>query len=129
MRFSGSQLYDLRLQRNMSRADLAFAIRSISAGQIRATERGVRGWEKDENVPRGEALPAIAAALDCEMLELYEGARTSSGAEADDDEDRAARVRRLRAELVLAGRDDLAADLAVLAKSIDPRPLATVADV
>lgn len=71
MTFSGSALYQLRLKKNMSRADLAVAIRRTSGGRIKATERGIRGWEKDEYVPRGDAIPAIAAALDCQVDELY----------------------------------------------------------
>lgn len=83
MRFSGTSLYQHRLKQNMSRADLAHAIRRSSHGQIKATERGVRGWEKNEYAPRGEAIPALAAALGCEMSELYE----TNGATADDDEE------------------------------------------
>lgn len=71
MRFSGASMYQLRLKRNMSRADLAVAIRRSSGGRIKATERGVRGWEKDEYVPRADAVPAIAAALGCEIADLY----------------------------------------------------------
>ncbi len=71
MHFNGQALYQLRLRNDMSRADLAVAIRRVSGGSVKATERGIRGWEKNEYVPRGEAVPAIAQALGCEISELY----------------------------------------------------------
>lgn len=71
MRFSGEILYQRRLRQNMSRADLAHAIRKVSNDQVKATERGVRGWEKNEYVPNGGAVPAIAGALGCEIEDLY----------------------------------------------------------
>lgn len=66
----------------MSRADLAHAVRHASNGQVKATERGIRGWEKGEYTPRGEAMPAIAAALDCGISDLYETVSDSDDAEA-----------------------------------------------
>jgi transcriptional regulator with XRE-family HTH domain len=71
MSFNGDVLYQLRLKNNMSRADLAVAIREGSSGNVKATERGIRGWEKGEYAPRGDALPAIAGALGCEIADLY----------------------------------------------------------
>lgn len=61
----------MRLRADMSRADLATAVRKTSNGDIKASERGVRGWEKGEYVPAGETVVAIAAALDCDVKELY----------------------------------------------------------
>lgn len=83
MRFDGQALYQLRLRRDMSRADLATAVRSASDGRIKATERGVRGWEKNEYVPRGEALAAIATALGCDVPTLFGAA----GVAGDEDEE------------------------------------------
>lgn len=71
MRFSGQAMYQLRLKKDMSRADLAVAIRRASGGKIKATERGVRGWEKDEYVPRGDAVAAIATTLEVDVTALY----------------------------------------------------------
>lgn len=71
MRFSGAALYQRRLKKDMSRADLASAIRRASGDTIKATERGIRGWEKGEYVPRGDAVPALAAALGVKVDELY----------------------------------------------------------
>lgn len=112
MRFNGEALYQHRLRKDMSRADLATAIRRASRGEIKATERGIRGWEKNEYTPHGESVPAIAVALGCDIENLYE---TSAATSATDEEDRVSRLRRVRAELILAGRDDLADDLRVLA--------------
>ena len=67
----------------MSRADLAHAIRRSSRGEIKATERGIRGWEKNEYVPHGESVPAIASALGCEIGDLFE----MNGKASDDDEE------------------------------------------
>jgi transcriptional regulator with XRE-family HTH domain len=86
MQFSGSLLYQRRLNKNMSRADLAHAVRRSSQGQIKATERGVRGWEKNEYAPRGEVIPALASALGCEMADLYEV--NGKNAIEDDEESR-----------------------------------------
>jgi transcriptional regulator with XRE-family HTH domain len=83
MRFSGDALYQRRLRKNMSRADLAHAIRHASRDEIKATERGIRGWEKNEYTPHGASVPAIARALDCEIGDLYE----QNGNASDDDEE------------------------------------------
>lgn len=88
MRFSGDALSQRRLARNMSRADLAVAIRRVSGGEIKATERGVRGWEKNEYTPHADSVPAIAEALECNTGDLFE----SNGRHVDDDEDRGAKV-------------------------------------
>lgn len=64
----------------MSRADLAHQVRQISRGEIKASERSVRGWEKNEYVPAGETVPVLALAVDCAVAELY-------GADADDEEE------------------------------------------
>jgi transcriptional regulator with XRE-family HTH domain len=85
MRFSGQALCQQRLRANMSRSDLAMAIRQASHGRVKATERGIRGWEKGEYTPRAEAMPSIAAALGCEIIDLY-----GDGASLEDDEEAAA---------------------------------------
>lgn len=69
----------------MSRSDLAMAIRRVSRGGVKATERGIRGWEKGEYTPRAEAMSAIAAALGCEIVDLY-GGDAASGLDDDDEE-------------------------------------------
>lgn len=71
----------------MSRADLAHAIRRSSQGDIKATERGIRGWEKNEYTPHGAAVPVIAQALECEIADLYE--QNGNGTADDDEESRA----------------------------------------
>lgn len=71
MEFNGTRLSQKRLSANMSRADLAAAVRTKSDGRIKASEAGIRGWEKDKHTPGGEAVVAIAAALDCRVEDLY----------------------------------------------------------
>ena len=97
MVFDGAVLYQLRLKKNMSRADLAVAIRTASGGRIKASERGIRGWEKNEYAPSGEAMPAIADALDCAISDLYAEL-------ADDDEEADALSGLTRAEADLLDR-------------------------
>jgi len=69
--FNPQRLTEARLSADMSRGDLAFAIRRISGGQLKATERGIRGWEKGENAPRGETVNVIAEATDRESSFFY----------------------------------------------------------
>jgi transcriptional regulator with XRE-family HTH domain len=99
-------MYQRRLKQNMSRADLAHAIRHASRGLIKATERGIRGWEKNEYVPSGESVPAIAEALGCDIGDLYE----RNGAAADEDEEAASMG-------LTGGQRDL---LAALATALEP---------
>jgi len=73
------QISRARLAANMSRADLAFAVRRVTDGQIKSTERGVRGWEKGEYRPSDGVIPAVAAATGQSIEFFYE-------LDADDDE-------------------------------------------
>lgn len=66
------RIKEARLAANMSRADLAFAIRQHTGGQIKATERGVAGWERGEYSPSDGVVPAIAAATGQEIAFFYE---------------------------------------------------------
>ena len=75
-----------RLAANMSRADLAYAIRQSTGGQIKATERGVRGWEKGEYKPSDGVIPAIAQATGKTVDYFYA---------SDEDEEDAALLRDL----------------------------------
>jgi transcriptional regulator with XRE-family HTH domain len=69
-----------RLAANMSRSDLAFAIRQHTGGAIKTTERGVAGWENKEYAPSDGVIPAIAAVTGKEIGFFYE-------ADSDDDGD------------------------------------------
>lgn len=84
MRTSGERITEARLAANMSRADLAFAIRRISKGSIKATERGLRGWEKGEYRPSDGVVPTIAEATGKAIEFFYEAGGN------DDDEEEAA---------------------------------------
>lgn len=65
--------------------------------------------EKGEHVPRRDLRDAIADVCDVPR-ELF-------ALDDDEEEDHVSRLRRIRAELVLAGLDDLAADLLTLTKA------------
>lgn len=64
MRVRGERIYQARLQANMSRADLATRIRTLSRDRIKATERGIRRWEKEERgiQPNASSVLLIAEA-------------------------------------------------------------------
>lgn len=62
-----------RLAANMSRADLAHAIRTVTENDLKASERGVRGWELDEYAPSASAIAAIAKATNQEIEFFYGG--------------------------------------------------------
>jgi len=62
-------------------------------------------------------LASLADALDTEIDSFF----TETGEDPEDG--RSLRIRRLRAELVRSGRDDLAADLAELTRQLDERTL------
>lgn len=106
--FSGPQLYAARLKARMTQEDLAFALRQRTSARTGA--RTIRRWEIGESTPHSALIPAIAAALGVTVDELYD---------ADDDEEADSallQLRRLKSNLILAGRDDLVADLAAIAK-------------
>lgn len=102
-----SRIYDARLRAGMTQERLAEAVR---ARGVKATARYIHRWEKGVNAPRSDVVPALAGALGVTIESLY-------GDGDDDEEDALSRLRRVRAELVLAGRDDLAADLLKLVGS------------
>jgi len=80
--FNGRRLEKLRLHNDMSRGDLAFSIRHASGGRIKATERGVRGWERGDNAPHSDTLNVIAEVLGVDSSHFY----TSPEAAEDDEE-------------------------------------------
>lgn len=73
MRVIGERIYQARLAADMSRADLAVAIRRLTSDRIKANERGVRRWEKEErNIqPSAAAVAAIAAATGKSIAYFY----------------------------------------------------------
>lgn len=102
-----ARIYAARLAAGLTQEGLAHRLRNNG---INATGRYINRWEKGANVPRADVVPALADALGVTIESLY-------GDSEDDEEDPAMRLRRVRAELVLRGQDDLAADLALLAGS------------
>jgi transcriptional regulator with XRE-family HTH domain len=81
MKVSGERIYQARLAADMSRADLATAVRRVS--DVKATERSVARWEKEEGgiQPSAIALASIADATGKPLDFFYVG-RDSFGADA-----------------------------------------------
>lgn len=104
--FSPRKLLALRLAAGFSQDDLAYELRKRATG---ASAKQVSRWENGSHAPRAAVLPVLADALGVEIDAFY-----GSAGESDDDDEEAAQemeVRRIRSELILVGRDDLAADL------------------
>lgn len=74
-----------RLAANMSHADLAFAVRHVTDGRLKPTEKSIRSWIKGKtaggHTPREGAIAAIAAATGQSIEFFYEADS------ADDEED------------------------------------------
>lgn len=99
-RVSGSRIRNARLGAGLTQEGLARAVNTSARNIVR--------WESEANVPRLKHLSAIAQATGREVAYFL----SEDDAE---EEDAVSRLRRVRAELVLAGRDDLAADLLKIA--------------
>lgn len=96
------RIYDARLRAGKTQDDVAYELRQRG---LKSNARQVRRWEAGTHAPRAEVIPIIADVLGVQIDDLY------GSTDEEEDEDPVARLRRIRAELVLAGRDDLAADL------------------
>lgn len=104
-KFLGKKLRSLRKARGWSQNELG--------RRIGAHVTSISDWERGDNEPSGRHVVSLARELKVNVDELY-------GSD-DDEEDQVRRLRQIRAELVLAGRDDIAEDLRLLAivSSID----------
>jgi transcriptional regulator with XRE-family HTH domain len=71
VKIDGELIMKARLAANMSRADLAHAIRTATGNELKASERGVRGWELDEYAPSSAAIAAIAKVTNHEIEFFY----------------------------------------------------------
>lgn len=98
-KFRGEFLRELRTTREWSQSDLG--------RRLGAHVTSISDWERGDNQPSGRHVAGLAREFGVAVEKFY--------GDADDEEDRVARVRRVRAELILAGRDDLADDLRMLA--------------
>lgn len=78
------RIYQARLAADMSRTDLAHAIRIHTNGAIKASERSVRRWEKGEHAPSDGVIPAIAQATGKDIDFFYE--QNGDGSSDDEDE-------------------------------------------
>lgn len=101
-KFNGTKLRDLRKARKWSQTQLGT--------RIGAHVTSVSDWERGDNEPSGRHVAGLARELDVPAESFY-------GNDADDEEAHVARVRRVRAALVLAGHDDLADELRRIAES------------
>ncbi len=84
---NSQRIYDARLAKDMSQADVAYKLRERGH---KATERSIRRWETGVNAPHANVVPALAEALGITIETLYE----QNGADDDEEEDEAA-LRRL----------------------------------
>lgn len=102
---SGKRIRQARLSSGLTQGGLARAVDT--------SERNIVRWENDKNTPRLKHIAAIAQATGKDITFFIEDEQPDEPSE----EDKVMRLRRIRAELVLNGRDDLAADLLLLAGS------------
>lgn len=102
-RVSGCRIREARLASGLTQAQLA--------RNVGTSERNIVRWENDQNAPRLKHLAAIAHATGREVGHFV----TADAGDDEQEEDSVSRLRRIRAELVLAGRDDLAEDLRLIA--------------
>lgn len=100
-RVSGKKIRQARLAAGLTQSQLARAVDT--------SERNIVRWETERNAPRMTHLAGIAQATGKDVDHFL--------AEDDaEEEDSMSRLRRVRAALVLAGRDDLAEDLRLIAE-------------
>jgi transcriptional regulator with XRE-family HTH domain len=71
-----------RLASDMSRADLAFAVRRVTDGRLKPTEQTVRRWAQGKHLPSADAVSAIATATGNDIDFFYE----QDGDDADEEE-------------------------------------------
>lgn len=98
-----SRLYQARLAKGLTQADVAYSIRTHGH---KANERSIRRWESGQHAPHANVVPALAEALGVTIESLYE---QTEGA-AEDEEDEAA-LRRIAHQLIDQDENGLAADL------------------
>jgi len=67
-----ARIENARLAANMSRADLAFAVRDVTNGRLKPTEQTIRRWSQGRHIPREGAIAAIAVATGHEISFFYE---------------------------------------------------------
>lgn len=99
--FRGDRLRALRKAAALSQGQLG--------ARIGAHTTSVSDWERGDNAPSGRHVASLSRELGVSAEHFY-------GDDADE-EDHVARLRRVRAALVLNGHDDLAADLFEVAKA------------
>lgn len=102
-RFSPAKIREARHSAGMTQAALAMAIST--------RERNIIRWENNQHAPRFHHVAAIAEATGKDISFFLE---STSEDESAEEEDALTRIRRVRAELVLSGRDDLAEELLAL---------------
>lgn len=108
-RLDASKIHQARLRANLSLDDVAHLLRGRG---FKTTASAIWRWENGKNGPAGDVLASLADALQTDIDSFFS---EEDGGDAEEG-GRAMRLRKLQAELVLSGRDDLAADLAALAR-------------
>lgn len=89
MKANPKRIEAARLGADMSRADLAAALRRVTSGRLKASERGIRGWEKGEYAPSDGVIPAYALATGRPLDFFY-----ADGDGADESEEESAPMSR-----------------------------------
>jgi transcriptional regulator with XRE-family HTH domain len=97
-KFNPARIDKARLAVNMSRADLAFAVRRVTNGRLKPTEGSISRWAKGTHTPREGVIAAIAAATGQEISFFY---APDGDAEDDEEADLLRDVERLSADLRL----------------------------
>jgi transcriptional regulator with XRE-family HTH domain len=82
---------------DMSRADLAFAVRRVTNGRLKPTEQTIRRWAQGKHLPREGAIAAIASATGHEISFFFE----QDGDEDDEEAELLRDLQQLPADLLL----------------------------
>jgi transcriptional regulator with XRE-family HTH domain len=72
-----------RLAANMSRNDLAFAVRRATGGRLKPTDQAIKRWANGTHTPREGAIAAIAIATGKDISYFYEQDAGDDDEEAD----------------------------------------------
>lgn len=109
---NSNRIYQARLASGQTQADIAFKIRQHGH---KANERSIRRWESGQHAPHANVVPALAEALGVSIDSLYERA------DADDEEEDEAALRRLAHMAIDRDQTDLALALLEQVRALGSR--------
>lgn len=109
---NSNRIYQARLASGQTQADIAFKIRQHGH---KANERSIRRWESGQHAPHANVVPALAEALGVSIDSLYERA------DADDEEEDEAALRRLAHMAIDRDQTDLALALLERVRALGSR--------